>query len=120
MPATSGPESYNLALSLRRPYAVEDALVRGGVPARAITVITKGESKPLVPTGTEFASRKISRLRSSSSRRRTNFFRGGFKCVVQFSPWRLYGLLARAHADAPAISNRSTWEPVKVSRLMPT
>jgi outer membrane protein OmpA-like peptidoglycan-associated protein len=73
VPATSGPESYNLALSLRRPNAVEDALVRGGVLARAITVIAKGESEPLVQTGTEFASRKISRLRSSSSRRRTNF-----------------------------------------------
>ena len=31
---TSGPEAYNMALSLRRANAVKDALVREGVPAR--------------------------------------------------------------------------------------
>ncbi|MBV8409006.1 MAG: OmpA family protein, partial [Alphaproteobacteria bacterium] len=36
---TSGPEAYNMALSLRRANAVKDALVRDGVPAQAITVI---------------------------------------------------------------------------------
>jgi outer membrane protein OmpA-like peptidoglycan-associated protein len=48
---TSGPEGYNMALSLRRANAVNDALVRDGVPAQAITVIGKGESQLLVPTG---------------------------------------------------------------------
>jgi opacity protein-like surface antigen len=48
---TSGPANYNMALSLRRANAVKDALVRDGVPATAISVIGKGETQPLVPTG---------------------------------------------------------------------
>jgi outer membrane protein OmpA-like peptidoglycan-associated protein len=48
---TSGPASYNMALSLRRANAVKDALVRDGVPATAISVIGKGETDLLVPTG---------------------------------------------------------------------
>jgi outer membrane protein OmpA-like peptidoglycan-associated protein len=46
----SGPEAYNMALSLRRANAVKDALVREGVPAQAIAVIGRGESQPLVQT----------------------------------------------------------------------
>ena len=47
---TSGPENYNMALSLRRANTVKDALVRDGVPATAICVIGKGETQPLVQT----------------------------------------------------------------------
>jgi outer membrane protein OmpA-like peptidoglycan-associated protein len=46
----SGPEDYNMALSLRRANTVKDALVREGVPATVISVIGRGESMPLVPT----------------------------------------------------------------------
>jgi outer membrane protein OmpA-like peptidoglycan-associated protein len=47
---TSGPETYNMALSLRRANAVKDALIRDGVPERDISVVGKGESQPLVKT----------------------------------------------------------------------
>jgi opacity protein-like surface antigen len=47
---TSGPENYNMALSLRRANAVKDALVREGVPATAISVIGRGEAGLLVKT----------------------------------------------------------------------
>jgi OmpA-OmpF porin, OOP family len=46
----SGPDAYNMALSLRRANTVKDALVREGVPATAIAVIGRGESQPLVQT----------------------------------------------------------------------
>jgi opacity protein-like surface antigen len=46
----SGPENYNMALSLRRANAVKDALVREGVPATAISVVGRGEAQPLVQT----------------------------------------------------------------------
>jgi len=48
---TTGPEAYNMALSLRRANAVKDALVREGVPAAAITVIGRGQKGLLVQTG---------------------------------------------------------------------
>ena len=47
---TSGPEDYNMALSLRRANTVKDALVRNGVPATAIAVIGRGEQDLLVQT----------------------------------------------------------------------
>jgi hypothetical protein len=46
----SGPDNYNMALSLRRANTVKDSLVRNGVPAAAISVVGKGESQPLVQT----------------------------------------------------------------------
>jgi outer membrane protein OmpA-like peptidoglycan-associated protein len=47
---TSGPDTYNMALSLRRANAVKDALVRDGVPERDISVVGLGESQPMVRT----------------------------------------------------------------------
>jgi outer membrane protein OmpA-like peptidoglycan-associated protein len=46
----SGPEVYNMALSLRRANAVKDALVRAGVREQDISVVGLGESQPLVRT----------------------------------------------------------------------
>ena len=47
---TSGPQAYNMALSLRRANAVKDALLREGLPPLAITVIGRGEQGLLVKT----------------------------------------------------------------------
>jgi OOP family OmpA-OmpF porin len=47
---TSGPDGYNMALSLRRANAVKDALVQNGVPATAIAVVGVGKGGLLVPT----------------------------------------------------------------------
>jgi outer membrane protein OmpA-like peptidoglycan-associated protein len=46
----SGPEIYNMALSLRRANAVKDALVRAGVKETDISVVGVGENEPLVKT----------------------------------------------------------------------
>ena len=47
---TSGPEAYNMALSLRRANTVKTALVQQGVPATAISVVGRGEQGLLVQT----------------------------------------------------------------------
>ena len=46
----SGPDAYNMALSLRRANTVKSALVAEGLAPSAISVVGKGESQPLVPT----------------------------------------------------------------------
>jgi OOP family OmpA-OmpF porin len=46
----SGPEAYNLALSLRRANAVRDALVAKGILSQNISVAGRGEAEPAVPT----------------------------------------------------------------------
>jgi len=46
----SGPEDYNLALSLRRADAVREALIAGGIAPEQITVAGRGEEEPAVPT----------------------------------------------------------------------
>jgi hypothetical protein len=48
---TSGPDSYNMALSLRRANSVKNELVRDGVPPDVVQVVGRGESNPLVATG---------------------------------------------------------------------
>ncbi len=48
---TSGPENYNMALSLRRATTVKGALVREGVPAGSIETVGRGEMNLLIQTG---------------------------------------------------------------------
>ncbi|MCA1907210.1 MAG: OmpA family protein [Magnetospirillum sp.] len=46
----SGPDKYNMALSLKRANAVKAAMVKQGIPADQISVVGKGETAPLVQT----------------------------------------------------------------------
>ena len=58
----SGPEDYNMGLSLRRADAVREVLINGGVAADQITVSGRGEEEPAVPTADgvrEQANRRV-------------------------------------------------------------
>ncbi|MBM3582627.1 MAG: OmpA family protein [Alphaproteobacteria bacterium] len=46
----SGPDAYNMRLSMRRAVAVKAELVRLGVADKDIALVAKGETEPLVPT----------------------------------------------------------------------
>ena len=46
----SGPEAYNMRLSMRRAGAVKNELVRLGIAEKDIALVAKGETEPLVPT----------------------------------------------------------------------
>ena len=46
----SGPDAYNMRLSLRRANAVRTELVRLGIPATRIDILGRGERDPLVST----------------------------------------------------------------------
>jgi hypothetical protein len=47
---TSGPNNYNMALSLRRAGAIKGALGQAGVPASAIDTVGKGEEGLMIQT----------------------------------------------------------------------
>jgi outer membrane protein OmpA-like peptidoglycan-associated protein len=48
---TAGPDAYNARLSERRAAAVKGALLKGGVPAAAVSTAGEGETAPVVDSG---------------------------------------------------------------------
>jgi outer membrane protein OmpA-like peptidoglycan-associated protein len=59
---TTGPENYNLALSLRRANAVKDQLIKDGVKPEDIAVVGRGKAQPLVPSGDNVRERQNRRV----------------------------------------------------------
>ncbi len=58
----SGPDSYNLYLSLRRADSVRNELIARGVKSGGISVAGRGEAEPAVPTADgvrELANRRV-------------------------------------------------------------
>lgn len=59
--STEGSVEYNLNLSQRRAQAVVDELVARGFPARALTAVGRGESRPLMRPDNDESSRAMNR-----------------------------------------------------------
>jgi outer membrane protein OmpA-like peptidoglycan-associated protein len=59
---TTGPDNYNLALSLRRANAVRDQLIQDGVRPEDISVVGRGKAQPLVRTGDNVRERQNRRV----------------------------------------------------------
>lgn len=59
---SSGSPDYNTQLSLRRANAVKDALVKEGVPATAVTTVSRGEADLLVATGDDVKDQRNRRV----------------------------------------------------------
>ena len=79
---TSGPDGYNMALSLRRANVVKDSLVQQGVPPAAITTTGVGKSGLLVQTGDG--------VREPQNRRAEIMVGGGGMSMEIFSDPRRY------------------------------
>jgi outer membrane protein OmpA-like peptidoglycan-associated protein len=59
---TTGPDNYNMALSLRRANAVRDQLIKDGVNPEDISVVGKGKEQPLIKTGENVRERQNRRV----------------------------------------------------------
>jgi hypothetical protein len=104
---TSGPEAYNMALSLRRANAVKNQLVTEGVPAQAINVIGRGEANPLVATGDgvrEPQNRRVEIVIDGGQVASTVFSDPRSYCKALSDKWREYRTSQLDTREATAIS----------------
>jgi hypothetical protein len=104
---TSGPNDYNMALSLRRANAVKGALVQAGVPAGAIDTIGKGEEGLLVPTADgvrEPQNRRVEILGAPMQASATMFQDPRAYCKALTDKWREYRSSQVDTVEAVAIS----------------
>ena len=88
---TSGPNDYNMALSLRRATGVKDALVQKGEPSASISTVGRGESSPLVATGDgvrEPQNRRVEILVGGGQAMQTVFSDPRAYCQALMDKWR--------------------------------
>ena len=104
---TSGPDDYNMALSLRRANAVKGALVQAGVPAGAIDTIGKGEQGLLVATADgvrEPQNRRVEILGGAQQAGAAIFSDPRAYCKAMTDKWRQYRNSQVDTVEATAIS----------------
>jgi hypothetical protein len=104
---TSGPNDYNMALSLRRANTVKGALVQAGVPAGAIDTIGKGEESPMVPTADgvrEPQNRRVEILGAPMQASMTMFQDPRAYCKALTDKWRQFRNSQVDTVEAVAIS----------------
>jgi hypothetical protein len=104
---TSGPDDYNMALSLRRANAVKGALVQAGVPAGAIDTSGQGEQGLLVPTADgvrEPQNRRVEILGAPMQTSMAIFQDPRAYCKALTDKWRQYRNAQVDTVEATAIS----------------
>lgn len=104
---TSGPDDYNMALSLRRANAVKGALVQAGVPADAIDTVGKGEQGLLVATADgvrEPQNRRVEILGGATQTSMAIFQDPRAYCQALSDKWRQFRNSQVDTVEAAAIS----------------
>ena len=104
---TSGPNNYNMALSLRRASAVKGALVQSGVPAGAIDTVGKGEEGLMVQTADgvrEPQNRRVEILGGPMQANMAIFQDPSAYCKALTDKWREYRTSQVDTVEAVAIS----------------
>ena len=97
---TSGPEAYNMALSLRRANTVKDALVKEGVPATAITTVGRGEAGLLVQTGDQVREPQNRRVEIVVMVQMAAFDKAAY-CQDLMASWRKTSTASPAQGPVP-------------------
>jgi len=100
----SGPDAYNMALSLRRANTVKSALVAEGMAPTAISVVGKGESQPLVPTADGVREPQNRRVEISGAQANVANWDPRAYCKALSDKFREYRTSQATNVEAAAIA----------------